>query len=379
MSQLGFDTKVHPRQTRGGRRRQRQHRRRGAIATAVVVAITVSLLGGAAWGARSALQGWLSGGKSAPADFSGEGRGAVTVEVRPGDSVAAIGGRLADAGVVSSPQAFVTAALADPRSTSLQPGFYQLRLTMSGAAALARMLDPASLAGSRVTLIEGSVQSAAIARLASASGIPVAEFTAALAKASTLGIPSYSGGRVEGFLHPARYDIPPKPTARALLKQVFSAYQATAKDLQLEARAKALKLTPYQVLIVASIIQAEVRLPSDMPKVARVIYNRIAAGKPLEFDTTIIYGIKALGAVEAKKFTSTVTPYNTYLKRGLPPGPIDSPGKQALSAALSPAAGNWLYFVVIDKTGKTAFADTYAQQQINEAKARAAGVAGVGP
>jgi len=125
------------------------------------------------------------------------------------------------------------------------------------------------------------------------------------------------------------------------------------------ARAEAIERTPYEVMIVASLVQAEV-LPEDMRKAAAVIYNRLDEGMPLQFDSTVSY---ALGITELQlsaEQLETESPYNTYANEGLPPTPINSPGEAAIEAALNPAKANWLYFVTINpETRETKFAKDY--------------------
>jgi UPF0755 protein len=122
-------------------------------------------------------------------------------------------------------------------------------------------------------------------------------------------------------------------------------------------------LTPFQILTVAGLAQAEAKRVEDMPKIARVIYNRLAKGMPLELDTTVLYangGVRSITTTQAQRAVNS--PYNTYQVRGLPPGPIDSPGEEAIKAALAPADGTWLYFVAVNpQTGETRFEDTSAE------------------
>jgi len=113
------------------------------------------------------------------------------------------------------------------------------------------------------------------------------------------------------------------------------------------------------VLIVASILQAEVA-PQDFAKVARVIYNRLDANMPLQLDSTVNYVLGIRESVLNQEQLDTKSPYNTYLVEGLPPTPINSPGSEAIKAALAPAKGNWLYFVTVDpETQVTKFTNSY--------------------
>ncbi|NDA49557.1 MAG: endolytic transglycosylase MltG [Actinobacteria bacterium] len=136
-------------------------------------------------------------------------------------------------------------------------------------------------------------------------------------------------------------------------------FDESAQSLDLVARAEEIGRTPYEVLIVASLVQAEV-LPEDMRKAAAVVYNRLDDGMPLQFDSTVSY---ALGITELQlsaEQLETESEYNTYQNTGLPPTPINSPGEAALEAALDPAKAKWLYFVTVNPdTRETKFARDY--------------------
>src|SRR5690606_10837727 len=112
-----------------------------------------------------------------------------------------------------------------------------------------------------------------------------------------------------------------------------------------------MKISPYEILIVASLVQKESK-PADFPKVARVIYNRLASDYTrLEFDSTVNYPLDRQEVATTDADRHTETPWNTYAKAGLPATPICSPGEEALAAAERPEPGNWLYFVTVDKEG----------------------------
>jgi UPF0755 protein len=173
-----------------------------------------------------------------------------------------------------------------------------------------------------------------------------------------LGLPSYAKGRVEGYLFPARYDLNPNATARDIIKMMVTRFNKEAADADLVARAHAAHLTPGQLVTVASLLQAEGGRHSDFPKIARVIYNRVHQGTPLQLDTTVLYALNKRDLRVFNKDTQVKSPYNTYLFKGLPPGAIDSPGLPALAAALRPARGDWLFFVTTDPSRKiTEFTD----------------------
>jgi UPF0755 protein len=149
--------------------------------------------------------------------------------------------------------------------------------------------------------------------------------------------------------------------------------QATAAGLSTTS-ASAFGLTPYQVITAASIVEKEGYIPKNMPDVARVIYNRLAAGTPLQMNATVLYSLGQDGGSVTPSDLKLQTPYNTYLNLGLTPTPICSPSPGALLAAVHPPAGSWLFFVVVKKDGTEAFADTFAEQLANEKLAQQRGV-----
>lgn len=339
-------------------RRDARPGRHGRWAVLIALVVVVALAGGVFLG----LRGLVAGLRGGPADYPGPGTGEVVVTVQPGDSATAIARELERAGVVKSVSAFTEAARNDPRSTRIQPGSYRLRLQMRAVDALALMLDPASRVQARVVLPEGLRLAEALQRLADGSRLPLADFQAAARNPAALGVPAYAKAGLEGFVFPATYDVAAGESAQALLTATVKRYDQAAAQVQLEARANAMGRTPYEVLIVASLVQAEARAPGDFGKVARVIYNRLAAGRKLEFDSTVNY---ALGRSEIRvtnKDLQVDSPYNTYKFAGLPPGPIDAPGQQALEAALNPTPGDWLFFVTVNPTtGETKFTASEAE------------------
>lgn len=301
----------------------------------------------------------LIAGDSAPTDYPGPGTGEVTVVVSRGATLTEIGRALQDAGVVLTAEAFVEATTTNDRSSSLGPGAYTLRREMRAADALALMLDPGSRAQNRLVLPEGLRMSQTFAEASDVTGIPVKDFESIAKDPRDIGLPSWAERRLEGFLFPASYDLVGDENARQVVRTLVGRFDQAAATTDLVARARQMGRDPYEILIVASLLQAEV-LPNDFAKAAAVVYNRLDAGMPLQFDSTVSY---ALGVTElqlSKEQLATDSPYNTYQVTGLPPTPINSPGEAAIEAALSPAKAKWLYFVTVDPTTReTKFARTY--------------------
>ena len=153
------------------------------------------------------------------------------------------------------------------------------------------------------------------------------------------------GRTLEGFLFPATYEFVRKTTSRQLVGRQLEAFRRNWRKLDL-AHARSRNLTAYDVLIIASMVEREVRVPRERPLVAAVIYNRLRAGMPLGIDATLRYGLK-IPPTEAIRQSQLEdpTPYNTRIHAGLPPTPIGNPGLAALRAAARPAAVDFLFFV----------------------------------
>lgn len=366
MNDLDFDTMLGSESRRGrraaGRRRKRAKRGR-FLAPLLAVIVLAGIVGGGGYYAYL----WISQ-VVVPQDYTGAGSGEVTFEIKPGQSAAEVADALERLGVVKSARAFTNAVESAGKSASLQPGTYRMRKGMSAANAVA-MLDAGKRLTNRVLLKEGLRVDDAISVLSGATGRPKAEFTAAAKNTAALGLPAFAKGGLEGYLFPATYEVGSKESAADLLGKMVHRFGEAADQVGLESGAKKLGLTPHQIVIVASIIQAEAGRAQDMPKIARVIYNRLKLPMKLQMDSTTMYGLKKYGTRASHADTLSTSRYNTYHWQGLPIGPISNPGEHALKAALHPANGGWLYFVATDpKSNVTKFATTEAEFRKLEAE-----------
>ena len=180
---------------------------------------------------------------------------------------------------------------------------------------------------------------------------------------------------LEGMLGTGQYLILPGESDTTIVRDMVQRFDRDAGGVGLStASAAALGLTPYQVIIAASVVEKEGYIAVNMPDVARVIYNRLARDMPLQMDSTVLYAIGQDGGTVTAKDLQIQSPYNTYLTNGLPPTPICVPSTTALAAALHPPSGSWLYFVLVQKNGVMAFSDTYAGQLANEQLAKSRGL-----
>ncbi|GGL33947.1 endolytic transglycosylase MltG [Planomonospora parontospora] len=214
-----------------------------------------------------------------------------------------------------------------------------------------------------LTVRAGMRLSQVLRLLSDATGRPVAEFERAAEDGEALGLPAYAKGALEGFVFPAAYEFPAGSSPREILAAMVARFDRAAGDAGLVEGAGRIGRTPLEVLTVASIVQAEAVRAEDMPKIARVVYNRLDRTPPrkLELDSTVMYGLGKTGSTVSVEDLRSRSRYNTYVHPGLPPGPIGNPGAAAVEAALRPAPGPWLFFVTTDPGRRVMkFADSEA-------------------
>ncbi|MGW3103366.1 endolytic transglycosylase MltG [Streptomyces sp. NPDC001100] len=186
-----------------------------------------------------------------------------------------------------------------------------------------------------------------------------------------LKLPNDAEGNPEGYLFPATYPLKEKATPESLLSFMVNTASRKFNGAPVAAGAQRNAMNVYQAVTIASIVQAEAASKADMGKVARVIFNRLERGMPLQMDSTINYALNRTTLRTTTSDTRVDSPYNSYQRMGLPPTPIDNPGEDAMRAAINPPPGDWLYFVTV-KPGDTRFAATYEEHQRNVAEFNAA-------
>ena len=164
---------------------------------------------------------------------------------------------------------------------------------------------------------------------------------------------------LEGLLFPSTYQVVDTDTARTLAQRLVDEFEEQAQEVDFERKAQTLGITPYEAVIVASMIEGEAAVPEDRDKIARVIYNRLERGIALGIDATVLYALGEHKEELTKSDLAIESPYNTRLVEGLPPTPIGAPGSASLEAAVNPARGEWLYYVLADCEGHHAFSESY--------------------
>ncbi|SHI61186.1 endolytic transglycosylase MltG [Streptomyces sp. 3214.6] len=182
-----------------------------------------------------------------------------------------------------------------------------------------------------------------------------------------LKLPNDAEGNPEGYLFPATYPLGRKATPQTVLSYMVDMANKKFNGAPIAAGAQRNAMNVYQAVTIASLVQAEAATKADMGKVARVVFNRLERGMPLQMDSTINYALNRFTLRTTQNDTRIQSPYNSYQRMGLPPTPIDNPGEEAMRAAISPTPGDWLYFVTV-KPGDTRFTASYAEHQRNVAE-----------
>ena len=176
---------------------------------------------------------------------------------------------------------------------------------------------------------------------------------------------------LEGLLFPATYQVEKgdEVDEQKLVQQMVTTFDAEGDKIGLDQSQQKTGYSAYDVIKIASMVESEAKVPGDRAKIARVIYNRLAAGMPLGIDSTVEYAIGERVPSLTVSQLKTKSPYNTRLNAGLPPGPVGSPGESSLLAALNPEQGDWLYYVLASPDGSHYFTNNY--NDFLKAKARA--------
>jgi UPF0755 protein len=296
-----------------------------------------------------------------------QGMEEVVIEIPAGSTGSEIAQILFDAGVIKSSEAFFRVAVGDERSTKVAPGRHRLTLKISARQALDQLLDPSRIPN-LLRIYEGMWKTE-IQEALKVSGFSKAQIKEAFRQVQ---LPKGFSDS-EGLLFPAQYSFAEGATALEAVQEIVNRF---SKDPQARELLQGKKgYSPQNLLIIASIIQAEGDT-KDFEKVARVIYNRLAIDMPLQMDSTVHFIKKVRGQIFLSRDSTLVSsPYNTYRRYGLPPGPIGSPGNAAISAALNPAPGDWLYFITVapGDTRFTSSIDEFNSWKVLYTKNRKAG------
>lgn len=274
----------------------------------------------------------------------GDGRGpAVRVVIPAGTSFRAAADSLASARIVASPALFRVYASLRGQDRAIKPGAYELRRGASWNRVLGTLTSGAALLGS-VTIPEGYDLRQITPALARALNLPADSLEAAVRDTALLRRLDIPTPTVEGYLFPETYTFTPGTTARAAVEQMVALFERRWRP-EWNAQLQALAMTRHDVITLASIVEKEARRPDERPVIAAVYHNRLKRRMPLQADPTVQYARGSHTARVLYKDLEIDSPYNTYRRPGLPPGPIASPGTPSIAAALFPAKVPYLYFV----------------------------------
>jgi len=287
-----------------------------------------------------------------------------TITIESGSATPQIAKQLFDEELIVSESAFNAAVILEGARGKLQAGSYELSAAMS-AREMAEIMRDGKTKELRVTVPEG-LRLDQVAELMDDKNIVSADdfLEAARAEYNFSFLQSKpTDADLEGFLFPDTYHFAPGVTAQEVVTKMLENFEAKIADLLPDLAAS--KLSLYEILTLASIVEKEVPSDEDRVQVARVFLNRLDENIPLQSDITLAYVLKSDQDEFSIADTQIDDPYNTYQIAGLPPGPINSPSLSAISAALNPADNDFFYFVSNLKTGETLYAKTLEEHQEN--------------
>ena len=331
--------------------------RRLALAAVALAIVAGAAAGGGAWWVRQQLDTPFQG-------FEGDER---FVEIPMGASTAAIGRRLADAGVVRDEWIFRAAVWWTGRARSLQAGEYRFAGSATPVEVVARIAE-GRVFGRPVTVPEG-LTLAEMAGIFEMRGFgPAKAFLTAARNPASVADLDPAARDLEGYLFPSTYTLSRTDTAEDLVgmmvAQFRSVWEQVTKDRDLDG------MRVREVMALASLVEKETAAPDERPVVSAVYRNRLDRRMPLQADPTVVYALSRAGRYNGnirKVDLDIDSPYNTYRYPGLPPGPIAAPGRAAIEAALAPADVPYLYFVSRNN-GTHVFAETLTEHNANVQK-----------
>lgn len=276
----------------------------------------------------------------------------VEITVKSGMSATQVGQLLQRNGLIKSSGDFVNLVKAKGKENSLHPGSYSLKKGDKLETLVDQLTSGAGAETPKITIAEGLAAGQTAGVLKKSGHIDGAAYRSLVAQPSKFTVPKVGGttpkvSTLEGLLFPSTYYLVDGETAAQLIETQLSTFQTKTAGLQWS-RASALGVTPYEVVIVASLIEKEAKVPEERSLVAAVIYNRLKKNMSLGIDATVRYAVNKWTGSLTSSDLQIDSPYNTRIKKGLPPGPICSPGLAALKAALQPANVDYLYYVLKD-------------------------------
>jgi len=300
--------------------------------------------------------------------------GPIKVEVVKGDTLSSVAGKLEQAGVIDSAFMFKVEARLEGRSTEIKTGEYTFKLGEDSDVILHKLTAGEAVPTMTITVPEGLDLEQAALEVASQSGVSAADFEEA-AKRTDYGYGFLEDPAVEsteGFLFPKQYEFEEGTTASQMVTRMLEQYLMETQTLDISGAKERLNLSEYELVTVASLIEKEAASPEERPLVASVIYNRLREGMPLQIDATVLYALDHPKEELSLADLEIDSPYNTYENTGLPPGPICSPSRQSLEAAVNPAKTDYFYYVLKANGEEHFFTSSYNEFLIAKQKRDAA-------
>jgi len=327
------------------KRKRRRHKKRGSLARRLVlVVLLLTSVGG-----LYLLASTVPGG------------GPVTFVVEKGDALSNVADKLQNAGVIRSSVLFQLEARLQDEETEIMAGEYEFTPGESGDEILGTLSRGETVSALTITVPEGLTLEQTASVVEEQSGIPAGEFQAAAAR-SDYGYDFLDDPAIrttEGFLFPKKYEFERDTDASQIVDRFLRQYRSETEDLDLAALRGGVELTEYELITMASLMEKESANPEERPIIASVIYNRIQAGMPLQVDASILYVLDEPKENLKLSDLEIDSPYNTYTNIGLPPGPIASPSRESIEAALRPAETDYLYYVLQAGGEEHFFTDDY--------------------
>jgi UPF0755 protein len=298
----------------------------------------------------------------------------ITLTVPEGTTLNAFSSTLADNDIISSAFGFrLYLKLHD--APALQAGEYAFRKNSKPEQVVAAIKKGPKEATDRLTIPEGFRLAQIAERVGRIPGFSEKKFLE-VANSGTIrsAYQPVNSKSLEGFLFPDTYTLSSRDTETTLIERMRNQFDSTVKGLGIERSDRAIGHSPFETIIIASMIEAEAKVDADRGKISQVIENRLDADRLLQIDATVLYGLGNTKTSLSRKDLEKDGPYNTYTRKGLPAGPIGSPGRKSLQAALNPTPGPWLYYVVVDANGAHAFTTTLEEHERIAAESRAKGL-----
>ncbi len=325
-------------------------RRRRVLFGSLAMLISVGLLAGIATIASDSIRDFIS--KFQIADYSGEPGPDTVIVIEAGDDGAAVARKMVDADIILSFDAIYRDMLTT--DFTIYPGTYTFPTKLSGQRALEILIEGKNRVVVQTTIPEGFRIREIVPQLAADLNLEAKDIETAIAAIQTR-LPD-DALNAEGYLFPATYTFDPGVTAQTVIDTMVDRTEAELAQYDM-----ALK-DSLELMSLAALIQVEAKLSEDFFKVSRVFQNRLKIDMLLQSDATVSYGTGGTTVTTTDAQRADRNPYNTYVYKGLPAGPISNPGELAIEAALRPADGEWLFFVTVNlKTGETKFSETVAE------------------